>query len=180
VMLGCLILGMGMPTSSAYIMAAVLLAPALETLGLTRMAAHLFIFYFAILSMVTPPVALASYAAAGLAGSGMMETGWRGLQLSLAGFLVPFAFVFHNALILQGTWSEVLLTLATCLMGVYALAAGIIGFSVTSVGQRERALFLIASVLLISPETFTDLLGLALFAALYGYQVLKGRRAVAA
>ncbi|MEW6523004.1 MAG: TRAP transporter permease [Bacillota bacterium] len=176
VMLGCLILGMGMPTSSAYIMGAVLLAPALETLGLSRMASHLFVFYFAILSMVTPPVALASYAAAGLADSGMMETGWRGLQLSLAGFLVPFAFVFHTALIMEGTWSQTVFTLTTCLLGVYALACGIIGFCNTNVHWRERALFMLAAGLLIAPETMTDLSGAVLLALLYLFQLGKSRR----
>src|SRR5690606_28530928 len=97
-----LILGAGMPTTSAYIMAAVLLAPALITAGAEPLVTHFFIFYFAILSMVTPPVALSAYAAASISRGAPSETGWAAFRLSIPGFLIPFASVLHPGLLLIG------------------------------------------------------------------------------
>ncbi len=156
----CLLLGMGMPTSSAYIMAASLLAPALVALGLEPLVAHLFIFYFAILSMVTPPVALAAYAAAGLTGAGMMATGWEAFKLSLPAFLVPFAFAYNPALVGLGTPAETLWAAATTLLGVAALAAGVAGRLRRPCRGLERPLFFVAAAGLIIPGKLGDLGGL--------------------
>jgi TRAP transporter 4TM/12TM fusion protein len=175
VMLACLVLGMGMPTSAAYLMAAVLLGPALQRLGLLPLAAHLFIFYFAVISMVTPPVALAAYAAAGLAKTSMWQTGWTAFRLALAGFLIPYAFVFDPALILVGPLSETIWRTTTTAIGVVALAAAVVGYLLRPLNVMERGLIFAAAVLMIVPEKTTDFVGLALFALLIGFQWMRGR-----
>ncbi len=160
IMLGCIIMGMGMPTSGAYIMGAILMAPALQAMGVEIIPAHLFVLYFCALSMVTPPVALASYVAASISGAGIMETGWRAFQLSLAGFLIPYAFVFNPAIVLQGSWDETLWTAGSLLLGIYALAGAIMQY-LFRLNRRWETLCLWASAfLLISPESITDGIGL--------------------
>lgn len=172
----CIIMGMGMPTSSAYIMAAVLLGPALVKLGLPTLAGHMFIYYFAILSMVTPPVALSAYVAAGIAESDMTRTGITAFRLSFAAFLVPFAFVFNPAMLWDGPLLETLWVTVTCLLGVVALAGATIGFMLVEVPFLLRAALFLSSILLIVPEKLTDLVGLALFLVLMGYQWAKQKR----
>ena len=160
IMLGCIIMGMGMPTSGAYIMGAILMAPALQAMGVEIVPAHLFVLYFCALSMVTPPVALASYVAASISGAGIMETGWCAFQLSLAGFLIPYAFVFNPAIVLQGSWNETLWTAGSLLLGIFALAGAIMQY-LSRPNRRWETLGLWASAfLLISPESITDGIGL--------------------
>jgi TRAP transporter 4TM/12TM fusion protein len=167
--LGSIILGMGLPTTAAYVVLAALGAPALTELGVSLLGAHLFIFYFGCLSNVTPPVALGSYAAAGIAGSAPMQTSIYGAILSLPGFLIPFFFVYHPALILDGTTWEILSTLVTGSLGVGALAACTMGFAVRNLSVWERVLMGVAAIALISPDTVTDVAGLVLLAGLTGW-----------
>ena len=175
VMLACLVLGMGMPTSAAYLMAAILLGPALQVLGVQPLAAHLFIFYFGVISMVTPPVALAAFAAAGIAGSSMWKTGWTAVRLSLAGFLIPYAFVFNPALILAGPVPETIWSTATAVLGILALATSVVGYLLRPLRAPERGLAFAAAVLLIAPERLTDLIGLVLLAGLIGQHWVRSR-----
>lgn len=166
VMLGSIILGMGMPTSGAYIMAAVLMAPALVRLGVPTLAAHMFVFYFACLSMITPPVALASYAAAGISRAGLMETGWQAVQLGLAAFIVPYAFAFHPDLLTlhTGFAPGALQATVSLLLGVVALAGAIIHYMLTPTTRVETVLLWAAALLLVAPEPITDLFGIVAFA----------------
>ena len=179
VMVACIILGMGMPTSAAYIMAATLMGPALEKMGLPPIAGHMFIFYFAILSMVTPPVALASYVAAGIADSSLSKTGWKAFQLSFAAFLVPFAFAYNPAMLLEGGLGETVWVSVTCALGVFALAASFAGYLVAPAAAWERAALFLSAIGLIVPEKITDLLGLALLVLVGGTHILRARRAAA-
>ena len=117
-----IVLGVGMPTSGVYVVVAVLLAPALVRQGIELMPAHLFIFYFGLLSMLTPPVAIASYAAASLAGSDMWETGTTGVKLAFVAYLLPFVFAFNPALLMDGTWAEIAVSCATVYAGGHFLA----------------------------------------------------------
>ena len=164
-MIGCILMGMGMPTSGAYIMGAILMAPALQNMGVADVPAHLFVLYFCALSMVTPPVALASYVAASISGAGIMETGWRALQLSLAGFIIPYAFVFNPAIVLQGSWEQVLWTTGSLLVGTLALAGAIIQHLSRANRVWETVLLWVSALLLISPEFFTDGIGFLALAA---------------
>jgi len=141
-------------------------APALTELGVSLLGAHLFIFYFGCLSNVTPPVALGSYAAAGIAGSSPMETSVYGAILSLPGFLIPFFFVYHPALILDGTVLEIASTLFTGTLGVGALAACTMGFAIRNLKVWERVVMGVAALTLISPDIITDVTGLLLLGGL--------------
>ncbi|WP_150460977.1 TRAP transporter permease [Nesterenkonia ebinurensis] len=151
VMVATIILGMGMPTTSAYIMAAVLMAPPLIELGVPGIAAHLFIFYFACLSMITPPVALAAFAAAGIAGSPIARTGITAFVISLAAYLVPYAFVFSPALLMQGGVEQTVWYTATALLGVYALSAAVVGYESGRLTWPSRLFLLLGAVALIFP-----------------------------
>ncbi len=161
-MVAGIILGMGMPTTPAYIVQVALLVPALVNLGVDVPAAHMFVFYYAILSAVTPPVAIAVYAACGLARSPVMSTSAIAVRLGLTGYIIPFMFVFGPSLLLIGTWQEVILTAFTATTGVVCLAAGLSGYLVRPAGWLTRALLLVAAFTLIKPGMGTDVVGVAL------------------
>ena len=161
-MVAGVILGMGMPTTPAYIMQAALLIPAIIKLGVPPIAAHMFAFYFSCLSAVTPPVALAVYAAASIGRAGLWGAGIQALKFAAAGFIVPYFFVYSPALLFQGTWGETLSVLVTGTLGVIALAAGLEGQFLRPATWLERGLFIVAALLLIDPNVTTDLVGFGL------------------
>ena len=156
VMIGCIIMGMGLPTTAAYILAAILMVPALTELGVNELAAHMFVFYFACISMITPPVALASYAASAIAESPMGATGWTAFKIGFAGYLVPYAFVFGPALVLEGYWLDSVTQFATAALGVYALSAAVIGYLRRDNRPWESALLFCGAVALILPDTLAS------------------------
>ncbi|MBT8402866.1 MAG: TRAP transporter large permease subunit, partial [Gemmatimonadetes bacterium] len=158
--LGSIVLGMGLPTTAAYVVLAALGAPALVELGVPLLAAHLFIFYFGALSNVTPPVSLAAFAAAGIAGAPAMRTALTGMGLAAAGFLVPFAFVYGPGLLLIGSVGEIALAVATGLAGVIALAAAVVGWLRGPLRWFDRALLAAAAVALVFPGLYTGGAGL--------------------
>lgn len=160
-MLSCILLGMGAPSVSAYIILAVLIAPALSKMGLELIAAHLFIYYFGIISNVTPPVALAAYNAASLAGSNLWRTGYTATRLAIAGFIVPYIFVYNPSLLLIGKFFDSVHIILTSFIGVSCLAVGISGWLFDRLRLIERILFLGTSLLLIKPGLKTDIIGLA-------------------
>jgi TRAP transporter 4TM/12TM fusion protein len=122
-----IVLGMGMPTAAVYIVLSIILAPALVKMGLVEISAHLFIFYFGLLSMLTPPVAVASYAAGGLANASLWATGLAGLRLGASAYLLPFLFCLNPALIGQGTWLEIGIVFITAMVAGYLLAHALVG-----------------------------------------------------
>jgi TRAP transporter 4TM/12TM fusion protein len=166
IMLMTIVLGMGMPTSAAYIMAATLLAPALIQIGVPKLVAHFFIFYFANLSMLTPPVALASYAAASLAGLDMWKVGIRAFILSLVIFLLPFASVYNNAILMVGAPVKVVWATVTMLVAALGMSAAVIGHGYGPVRSGERAVLFVCSMMLIIPEVISSIVGLAVILAL--------------
>lgn len=161
-MVAGIFLGMGMPTTPAYIIMTALLVPALIKLGVIAPAAHMFAFYFAILSAITPPVALAVYAATGLAKSDMWETGWAAVKIGAAGFIVPFMFVYEPALLMIGEWQQIASAAVTATCGALLLAAGLHGYLIARASTVERVMLLGAALTLIKPGLITDLIGLAL------------------
>lgn len=166
-----LILGMGVPTTAAYLMLALLVVPALKEMSVLPLAAHLFIFYFGIISNVTPPVALAAYAAAGVARCNPTKTGVFAFKLSLSGFILPFMFVYNPVLLMQGGALEIVQSLVTALLGIYSLSAALEKFVFKwNINQAERLVLLVSALLLIVPGTVTDLIG---FAVLLGIFLLK-------
>ncbi len=146
-----IILGMGMPTTAVYVLLAVLVAPGLAKLGIVPIAAHLFIFYFGMLSMVTPPVCMASYAAASIGKTDPIQTGWEAMKLCSIAYIVPFLFVFSPSLLLIGHWYEVVLSVVTAIIGSILLGVGIVGYLFRPVGGLKRLLFGIAAVGLLIP-----------------------------
>jgi TRAP transporter 4TM/12TM fusion protein len=150
----CIVLGMGLPSIVIYVLLAVLLAPALTALGVTPMAAHLFIFYFGMLSMITPPVALATFAAMSIAGSRLWPTGWAGMKLGIVAYIVPFIFALQPALLLDGQWLEVALSCLTAMIGVWALSVGCVGFLFRRLRSFERWGFFASGLALVpAPDT---------------------------
>ena len=164
-MLAGIVLGMGMPTTPAYIVMVSLLVPAIIKLGAIPPAAHMFAFYFAILSAITPPVALAVYAAAGLAKANLWETGWAAVRVGASGFIVPFMFVFEPSLLMIGDdWFPIFTSFASATIGVICLASGLHGYFFRENRLWEGLFLLAAAVLLIKPGYVTDAIGLALLA----------------
>jgi TRAP transporter 4TM/12TM fusion protein len=173
VMVLTLIFGMGMPTSAAYLVAAVLVGPALQGLGIPALPAHLFIFYFAVLSMVTPPVALAAYAAAGISGANLWTTGLVAFAIAIPGFLIPFAFVFDQGLLLHGDPLHVAYVITTATVGVVAFSAATGGYAFGTLQWPLRFALFCFSPLLIDPDPITDLIGGAGVAFVMGYQLWR-------
>lgn len=145
-MLASLVLGMGMPTLGAYIVLAVLVAPSLVQMGVDPLAAHLFIFYFGVISAITPPVCMAAFAAAAISGAHPMRTGVTAFRLGIAVFIVPFIMVYHPALVLNGSVFEIVRAAATALLGAGALAASLEGFILRPMGVVERCLAFAAGI----------------------------------
>jgi TRAP transporter 4TM/12TM fusion protein len=146
-----IILGMGMPTTAVYVLLAVLVAPGLAKLGILPIAAHMFIFYFGMLSMVTPPVCMASYAAASIGKTDPVKTGWHAMRLCAIAYIVPFLFVFSPALLLVGQWYEVVLSVVTAIIGAILLGVGIVGYLFRPIGLVKRAFFLVSATGLLIP-----------------------------
>lgn len=165
-MILAIILGMGMPTTAAYVIMASTVIPALIFMGLKPIVAHMFAFYFACMSLITPPVAITAYAAAAIAGSNMWQTGWTAFRLGIVGFIVPFMFVYGPSILLIGSFSEIVLTIATALLGVAILAVGVSGYLFCKLTIIERALAIVAAILLVTPSVQFILPGLVLTAIL--------------
>ena len=162
----CVILGMGLPTTAAYVIAASILAPSLIKLGLTPLTSHLFVFYFACLSAITPPVALAAYAGAGIAKCSPMTTAVEACKLGFAGFIVPFAFCYSPAMMMQGTVPEILSVFLTAFIGTAVISGGFQGWLFWRLNILERVILIAAGLLLFIPGSVTDIAGLAITAAL--------------
>lgn len=157
-----IILGMGLPTVAAYIVQVALTVPALTDLGVPPLAAHLFVFYFAAMSNITPPVALAAFAGAGIAGADPMKVGWQAVRLGFAAYLAPFLFIYRPGLLLQGTLFEIVSAIIFALIGVWALAAAIEGQLLRRAALWERIALAAGGIILVAPGIWTDLTGLAI------------------
>ena len=164
-MIASLILGMGLPTSAAYMVLAVLVAPALVNMGVTRMAAHLFLLYFGALSTITPPVALSTFAAAGISGAGVWETGWEGMKLASTGLIIPYIFAYDTSLLLLGEPFNVIMAIITAVIGCIILSMAVSGWGLRPLGLISRLLLAVAGVMMIiSDPLWINGIGLALAA----------------
>ena len=176
VMIASLILGMGLTTSAAYILTVILGGPVLVELGVQPLAAHMFVFYYACLSCITPPVALAAFAGAGLAGSKPFATGFESMRLALIAYVVPFIFVYHPVLIWQGSWWNILLSAVSAGLGCVALGSALMGYLGAKIGLVPRVLLCGMAYLLIIPGLLSDLVGAAALAALYLFMLAAAKR----
>lgn len=175
-MLISVVLGMGMPTTAAYAVAAAVVAPGLVQLGLEPLVAHFFVFFFAVMSAITPPVALAAFAGAAIAGSNSMQTGVQSFKIGISAFIVPFIFCFNPALLMQGSVLEIAMATVTAVFGIYLLSAAVQGWFISKVGLPVRALLMLAALLSIAGGWQTDLAGIALFTLLIFFQKYQSRK----
>ncbi|MCI9506475.1 MAG: TRAP transporter fused permease subunit [Oscillospiraceae bacterium] len=167
-MLCCIVLGMGVPTTANYCIMASTCAPILmsEAIGVPMLAAHFFVFYFGIVADITPPVALAAYAGAAIAKAPPMKTAFNATRLAIGAFIVPYIFALNPAMLLiDAQWYDVALITVTALMGIFGVAAGLGGFVFKPLKVWERVLFIAGGLTLLVPGLVTDLIGLALVAA---------------
>jgi TRAP transporter 4TM/12TM fusion protein len=165
-----IILGMGMPTTAAYAVAASVVAPGLIQLGIPPLTAHFFIFYFAVMSAITPPVALAAYAGAALAGSDPMRTSVESFKIGLAAFVVPFMFFYNNALLMQGEWLEIARVLFTAALGIFLLAAAVQGWFFGVLNWALRIVLLVAALAMIKGGWVSDIIGVGVGLAVFVIQ----------
>jgi TRAP transporter 4TM/12TM fusion protein len=177
-----IVLGMGMPTVGVYVLLAALVAPGMVKIGLSPMASHMFVLYFGMMSMITPPVALAAYAAASLAKSDPMKTGWAAVRFGWIAYIIPFLFVRAPSLLLEGSLASVVMAFITALIGVWLICAAFTGYAVRSLATPMRFGFGIAGLLLFVPaETmrygeWTDIVGLVLGGTLFAYEFMAARK----
>ncbi|MDF3419067.1 TRAP transporter permease [Sulfitobacter sp. KE29] len=166
-----ILLGMGMPTTAAYAVAASVVAPGLVQLGIPLLTAHFFVFYFAVVSAITPPVALASYAAAGISGANPMETSVASFKIGISAFIVPFMFFYNGAILMDGTWFEVIRAGVTAIFGVYLLSSGMQGwFAGSGAAWFIRLGLILAALCMIAGGLMTDLIGIAVAAVIFAVQ----------
>jgi TRAP transporter 4TM/12TM fusion protein len=171
-----IVLGMGMPTTAAYAVAASVVAPGLVQLGIQPLVAHFFVFYFAVISAITPPVALAAYAGAAIAGSEPMRTSVESFRMGLSAFIVPFMFFYSPALLLVGLWWDVAHVAGTAIIGVFLLSSAVVGWFFGRAAAPVRLALLVAALLMIAGGIATDLAGVALAVAAWLYQTRLAAR----
>ncbi|MFO1445584.1 TRAP transporter permease [Bacillus sp. Bva_UNVM-123] len=163
-MLAALVLGMGSPTTANYVITSTIAAPAIILLGVPDLPAHLFVFYFGIVADITPPVALAAFAAAGVSGGDPIKTGVNSSKLAIAAFIIPYMFVLSpELLMIDTTWYYLIWVVFTAIAGMTAIGAGVIGYWFRKLYWFERILSLIGGILLIYPEGISDIIGLIMF-----------------
>ena len=177
-MLVGLLLGMGLPTSAAYVVLSVLIAPSLINMGVSVMAAHMFLLYFGALSSITPPVALSTFTAAGISGAGIWETGWEAMKLSAAGFIVPFVFCFSNELLLVGTPLGIVLAIVTAILGCAVLGFSVCGWCMVCLCVPIRLALLPCAIMLIMPKPlWLNGVGLLLAVLLVYLEIMRTQKA---
>lgn len=178
-MITSMILGMGVPTSPAYIIVATLGAPALIKAGVPVIAAHMFVFYYAILSAITPPVCVASFSGAAIAKASPMQTGWVSVKLGIVAFIIPYMFTYQPALLLQGEWPLLVQACITSIIGVLVLSGGLQGYFIARARMWERLVLLASGLLLIDTGGFTDIIGICLTVFICLLQLNRKRRNIA-
>ena len=179
-MIVCAVLGMGLPTTAAYIVVATAIAPALTGLGVPTLAAHLFLFYFASLSAITPPVAVAAYAAAGIAQENPMKVALTAVKIGITGFILPFAFALNPDYIVFNWDFQTLLTWISGIVVSYALAVMFQGYVEDRITIFERLGYMAAICLAITPWVLPSVAGWVLFGVLYGLRKLEAKKKAAA
>ena len=183
VMVTCIVLSFGLPSTALYIVVAVTAAPALVQAGITPLAAHFFVFYFGAMSNVTPPVALAAYTGAGIANADPMKTSWTALRLALPGFIIPFIIAYDPILLLDTTegpinYMRLAIVVVTAIIGVYALAVGLGKFIKTRLNIVEQLAMIAVAFLLITTDQMMDVIGLVLFAVVMVIHYARSRKEV--
>jgi TRAP-type uncharacterized transport system fused permease subunit len=178
----CILLGAGIPTTANYIIMVTVAAPTLVQLGVEPLVAHFFVFYYGVLADITPPVALAAYAASGMAGSDPFKTGNTAFRLGLAKALVPFVFVFSPSLLIVAkgfTGYDFVVTFTGCVLGITLLAGALSRFFLVEMTRAEQAMCLVGALLMIAPGLAPTLLGIAIASPVVFRHVVARRRQLA-
>src|SRR5690625_1307570 len=175
-MLGCMILGMALPTVAAYLVSNILFVPVLIRLGIGQLPANMFVFYFGIMAQITPPVCLASYTAAGIAGADSMKTGVTGFVYALVAFLVPFIFIYQPALLLISNVIQIIMDSFLLFLGRVYLAAAMAGYLIIPLNKVKRGILLAGALLLIMPEPITDIIGLVMGTSILVLNLIISRK----
>lgn len=187
-MVGCMILGMALPTVAAYLVGTILFVPCIRPILLAtgmaeftaNLCANMFVFYYGIMAQITPPVCVASYTAAGIADGNAMKTGLKGFSFALVGFLVPFVFVYNPAILLQGTVVEIVIATAQMALGTYFLAITVSGFFKRNLKAWERIALFAAAICLIAPEVISTVIGIVLGLAILSLDSIAAKKAAKA
>lgn len=161
-MLGCMLLGMALPTVAAYLTAYVLFIPTLKGLGISTLPANMFIFYFGIFAQITPPVCIASYTAAGIADAKPWDTGWRGMVYASVAFFAPFAFVYEPGILMEGSLIQIITDSGILALGTAMLVFAVAGYLLTNIPMWQRLLLLAGGICTCIPESMTDIIGFAI------------------
>ena len=174
--LGCLLLGMALPTVAAYLIAVTLFASAIQGLGISALVTNMFIFYFGVVAQITPPVCLASFTAAGIAGASAWKTGWKAFSFAITAFIVPFAFVYRPAILLEGTVVEIVTAYFIVIAATYLLACGIAGYLFRPLKMWERIACYVVAFIFILPSSMSDIIGIAGCALIMAYCFMTGKK----
>jgi TRAP transporter 4TM/12TM fusion protein len=176
-----IVLGMGLPTIGVYVMLAILVAPALVKVGVEPLAAHMFILYFGMMSLITPPVAPAAYVAAAIAQAPSMATGWTAMRFGWAAYIVPFLFVYSPAILMKGSIMDIVMVMFTSLFGIWLICAAMSGFLSRVLPTSSRLLFAVAGIMMMLPHQAStsmlvlNLAGIAVAIVLVVYELRKGK-----
>ena len=174
--LGCLLLGMALPTVAAYLIAVTLFASAIQGLGISALVTNMFIFYFGVVAQITPPVCLASFTAAGIAGASAWKTGWKAFSFAITAFIVPFAFVYRPAILLEGTMVEIIIAYCIVIAATYLLACGIAGYLFRPLKMWERIACYVVAFIFILPSSMSDIIGIAGCVLIMAYCFMTGKK----
>ena len=174
--LGCLLLGMALPTVAAYLIAVTLFASAIQGLGISALVTNMFIFYFGVVAQITPPVCLASFTAAGIAGASAWKTGWKAFSFAITAFIVPFAFVYRPAILLEGTVVEIVIAYCIVIAATYLLACGIAGYLFRPLKMWERIACYVVAFIFILPSSMSDIIGIAGCVLIMAYCFMTGKK----
>ena len=175
-MIGCMLLGMALPTVAAYLVGVTLFVPTLQSLGISQLVSNMFVFYYGIMAQITPPVCVASYTAAGIAGADAMKTGLRGMLFAMVGFLCPFVFVYNPAILLQGSILEIIIGAAQLLAGTWFLALGVAGFFKRELPWWTRGLLCVIALGFIDPNWVTTVAALAVGILLVSWIIVSTKK----
>jgi TRAP transporter 4TM/12TM fusion protein len=171
----CIILGMGMPIVTVYIIVAIIIAPVLTQLGVSEMAAHMFVFYFGMLSFLTPPVMLSVYAAATLARANSWKTAWLSMRLGIAAYIVPFVFIYNASLLAEGRLEQIAVSAAAAVLGIGMVAIGLEGYLLASLRWVQRTVLVLGGMALLVPSATAKFIGLGLALLLFSLEWIRVR-----
>ena len=177
-MIVCIILGMGLPATAAYVIGAAVLVPSLVQLGIAVMAAHMFVFYFSALSNITPPVCSAVYVSSNLAKSNWFKTGILSCMIALPVFIIPFAFVYCNGMLLIAGSSvgTTIFAFVSAFIGVYSVAIGVAGYRSRAFNPIEQAVFVLAGMVMVTPFIVPSVIAIAVFILLFVFEAISAKK----